>query len=64
MLAAIRVDGNATIGIGHVLRCNTLAKKLLEYGIECIFLTRSISENLKKLIDESFEHISLEENDQ
>lgn len=63
MLAAIRVDGNATIGIGHVLRCNTLAKKLLEYGIECIFLTRSISENLKKLIDESFEHISLEEND-
>ena len=59
MLAAIRVDGNVEIGIGHVIRCLTLAERLMEYDIECVFYVRNISASLYWRISKKFQIISL-----
>ena len=59
MKIALRVDGNAEIGIGHVLRCITLANKLDEYDIKCAFFVRNISKNLFEMLDDKFEVILL-----
>ena len=60
MKIAIRVDGNAETGVGHVLRCITLADKLLYYNISCTFFVRNISKNLIEVIDKKFEIILLD----
>ena len=60
MKIAVRVDGNAEIGIGHVLRCITLADKLLNYNIKCTFFVRNISKNLSEILDAKFEVILLD----
>ena len=60
MKIAIRVDGNAEIGVGHVLRCITLADKLINYEIKCTFFVRNISRSLFKILDEKFEVILLD----
>ncbi len=36
---AIRVDGNATLGMGHIMRCISIAKALKSAGGDCIFFT-------------------------
>lgn len=38
MKAAFRVDGNGTLGLGHVMRCLSLADALRDIKIESIFL--------------------------
>lgn len=63
MTIAIRVDGNVSIGVGHVHRCITLANKLLEYDLRCTFFVRNISDNLLQLISKTFEVILLDGND-
>ena len=60
MKLAIRVDGNAETGVGHVLRCITIADKLLHYNIKCTFFVRNISKNLSKILDAKFEVILLD----
>lgn len=60
MKIAVRVDGNAEIGVGHVFRCITLANKLAEYSIKCIFFVRNISKNLLEILDKEFEVILLD----
>ena len=60
MNIAIRVDGNAETGVGHVLRCITLADKLIDYNIKCTFFVRNISKSLFAILDEKFEVILLD----
>lgn len=60
MKIAIRVDGNAETGVGHVLRCITLADKLFKYNIKCTFFVRNISKNLFEILDQKFEVILLD----
>ena len=63
MKIAIRVDGNAETGVGHVLRCITLADKLLHYNIKCTFFVRNISKNLHEILKDKFEVILLDRAD-
>ena len=60
MKIAIRVDGNAETGVGHILRCITLASKLVNYNIKCTFFVRNISKSLFEIIDKKFEVILLD----
>lgn len=34
----LRADGNSTIGLGHIMRCLSLAKALQQQGIDCVFI--------------------------
>ena len=38
-----RVDGNAHIGAGHVMRCMSVAAAADELGVECIFVMSDTS---------------------
>ncbi len=38
---AFRVDGNSTIGYGHLMRTQALARQMEKYGAEVIFLSRN-----------------------
>jgi UDP-2,4-diacetamido-2,4,6-trideoxy-beta-L-altropyranose hydrolase len=50
----IRVDGNAVIGHGHIVRCQALAQMLYEQ-FDCRFFCQSIPESLhKELVSQEF----------
>lgn len=50
---AIRVDGSAQIGIGHVMRCLTLANAFARRGIECLFVCRRLDGSLPEWLREA-----------
>lgn len=52
MKVAIRVDASHEIGTGHLTRCLTLADRLAEKAIHCIFICRSVPDALSKVIAE------------
>lgn len=56
----IRVDASVLIGTGHVMRCLSLAKSLVKYGYDCVFVCRDHEGGLVKLIhDQRFRVILL-----
>ncbi len=57
---AIRVDGSAQIGTGHVQRCLSLADALRTAGAEVVFVTRLGGSVVARLIEQrGFKHIKL-----
>ena len=50
MKVALRVDASLDIGIGHVMRCLTLADALSEQGATCVFACRAFPGNLIDVI--------------
>jgi len=46
MNVAFRVDASIDIGVGHVMRCLTLADKLTSQGVICYFVCRNLPGNL------------------
>lgn len=52
MRVAIRVDASLAAGLGHVMRCLTLARELREHGATVSFISREHPGNLCSLIEE------------
>ncbi len=52
MNITFRCDSSIEIGIGHVMRCLTLAHALKEYGIQCSFICREHKGNIINHIKE------------
>ncbi|WLD93087.1 UDP-2,4-diacetamido-2,4,6-trideoxy-beta-L-altropyranose hydrolase [Alkalihalobacillus sp. AL-G] len=50
MEVLIRTDASVEIGTGHVMRCLTLAKQLVEHGVEVTFLCRDLEGELSDFI--------------
>ena len=62
MSLLIRVDANAQMGTGHVMRCLALAQSWKERGGQATFITACESEGLRRrLSDEGFQVIMLEQ---
>jgi UDP-2,4-diacetamido-2,4,6-trideoxy-beta-L-altropyranose hydrolase len=52
MKVAFRVDASLLIGIGHVMRCLTLADALKTQGTECYFISREYPGHLLDVIEQ------------
>jgi UDP-2,4-diacetamido-2,4,6-trideoxy-beta-L-altropyranose hydrolase len=57
MKVLLRVDASTDIGIGHVMRCMTLADALEAQGAQCHFVCREHSGNLIKQISDRGHHV-------
>lgn len=40
MKVVFRCDGSTDMGLGHLFRCKTLAKKLIDNNVDCLFVLR------------------------
>ena len=50
MLVAFRVDSSRDIGLGHLLRCRTLARELRQKGAEVVFVCRDLPSHKSETI--------------
>lgn len=58
-----RADGNARIGLGHLMRCMAIAEMVKNY-FHCHFITQAIPESIQQqLHDLGFEHLTLPESE-
>ncbi len=62
MKVLFRVDASAVMGIGHVMRCLTLARALTEVGGEVVFACRELKGSLCESIASEFPLLRLETN--
>ena len=53
MYVVFRVDASNLIGMGHIVRCITLAKLLREKGANIQFISRAYDGHLGELIKEN-----------
>lgn len=60
MKVGIRADGSKNIGMGHIMRCLSLAKGFRNAGIEVYFLSK-FEQGILKIREEGFEVIELSE---
>ena len=54
-----RCDASSNMGSGHVIRCRTLARQLVKKGHQALFICRSQSGDLIKLLKDEFDVIGL-----
>ena len=57
MQVIFRVDASLEIGMGHVIRCLTLAEGLSELGVQCSFISREHQGNLNDHIKQRGFHV-------
>ena len=50
-VVAFRVDASISIGVGHVMRCLTLANMLREYGVKSCFICRAHPAHMERQIE-------------
>lgn len=58
MKIVFRADASLQMGIGHLIRCHTLAEELRGRGIECSFICRELSGNLISFLIENGFHVT------
>jgi spore coat polysaccharide biosynthesis predicted glycosyltransferase SpsG len=59
MNVVFRVDASARMGIGHLMRCLTLAEALRERGVQTYFICREHVGNLIALLQQKAVSISV-----
>ena len=59
MSVVFRVDASINIGIGHVMRCLTLADEIKKTDSDILFICRELKGNLRRLINKRGFEVSL-----